>query len=108
MLKGQSFAVIGGNMRFFEVAEQPELTGKDLKDIVVAAFGCDDMTIIPDSYCTSNIEFETRLKFNSPTPVMAMELVFNAGRTCWQLELLYWEIDGEWEVTQAVKKAEPS
>ena len=94
-------------MRFFEVAEQPELTGKDLKDIVAAAYGCEGLTEIPGSNCVSNVEFETRLKFNSPTPVTAMELIFHTGRTRWELQVLYWEIDEEWEVTQAIKKTEP-
>lgn len=94
-------------MRFFDVGEQPELIGKDLEQIVAAAFGCAELTEVPRIYSISNIESETRLKFNAPTPVAAMDLSFISGRFRWELQLLYWEVDGEWEVVQAVKSAAP-
>ncbi len=89
-------------MVLFENGEQPELTGKDLQQILLQIF---DEAPIPTAhvgYVVENVEHETRLKFNAPTAVVSFDLLLT-----WALpdhrqvraHVLYWETDLLWEVT---------
>ena len=88
-------------MIFFENGEQPELTGKDLQQILSQIFGEVNPPPAPGHYLVENAEQETRLKFNAPTPVVSFDLLMT-----WTLPLkrqirahvLYWESDKLWEV----------
>ena len=89
-------------MIFFENGEQPELTGKDLQQILAEIFGDVLLPSAPDSYFVENAEHETRLKFNAPTSVLSFDLLMT-----WTVprlrkikaHVLYWEVDRYWEVT---------
>jgi hypothetical protein len=88
-------------MIYFENGEQPELTDKDLKQILLQIFGEVDLPSIPSSYLVENAEQETRLKFNAPTPVTSFDLLMiwiGPKEQKIRAHVLYWEYDRHWEV----------
>jgi hypothetical protein len=89
-------------MIFFENGEQPELTGKDLQQILAEMFGEAALPTIPASYLVENAEKETRLKFNAPTSVVSFDLLMTwilPKKRAIKAHVIYWELDNHWEVT---------
>ena len=92
-------------MIFFENGEQPELTGKDLQQILAQIFGEVDLPNLPGDYLVENAEQETRLKFNAPTPVVSFDLLMrwtSPKKQSIRAHVLYWETDLHWEVVASV------
>lgn len=89
-------------MVLFENGEQPELTGKDLQQILVQIFDEAQVPSSQVSYKVENIEHETRLKFNAPTAVVSCDLLLSwclPDKLQVRAHVLYWETDMLWEVT---------
>jgi hypothetical protein len=94
-------------MIYFENGEQPELTDKDLKQILLQIFGEVDLPSIPSSFLVENAEQETRLKFNAPTPVTSFDLLMiwsGPEEQKIRAHVLYWEYDRLWEVMTSTKQ----
>jgi len=92
-------------MLFFENGEQPELTGKDLQEILTEIEVATSQAIAPYTYLVENAERETRLKFNSPTEVVSFDLIVTWGEPSVRkirAHVLYWETDKYWEVVDTI------
>jgi hypothetical protein len=92
-------------MLYFENGEQPELTDKDLMQILLQIFGEVDLPSIPSSYLVENAERETRLKFNAPTSVISFDIQMTwiaPKKQTIRAHVLFWESDRHWEVMVSV------
>jgi hypothetical protein len=91
-------------MVLFENGEQPELTGKDLQQILLQIFDEAPVPTAQVSYLVENVEHETRLKFNAPTAVVSFDLLLTwtlPDRRQMRSHVLYWETDMLWEVADS-------
>jgi hypothetical protein len=87
-------------VRDFGQDEQPELTVDDVSSILAVA-ALDSEWPLPQRWQVEKIASETRLKFNAPTPVVALEatLAWEQPRSrTLVVQVLYWLVDAEWEV----------